>query len=349
MPAGPAHEAGLAHGAAVAAEIIDWRATDGSTGSSSYTPTTEPGRWRPTLPFFGPALLPHWGSVTPFAMTSGDQFRPSACPGLTTVGYAAACNEVKEIGRIDSPTRTQDQTEIALIWEGGAGTPTPPGQWNQIAQTLAAQQGATLEENARMFALLNIALADAAISCWEAKYLYDLWRPITAIREAHLDGNPLTEPDPDWLPLIPTPPFPSYTSGHSTFSSSAASVLAGFFGTDELEFTFEAVGLSRDFTSIRAAAEEAGLSRIYGGIHYSFDNTAALESGRQLGEYVVAGFLAPVCRADMDGSGSLDFFDFLAFQSAFAAGEGSADFTGDGVLDFFDFLEFQSEFAAGCE
>src|SRR5690606_36584502 len=130
---------------------------------------------------------------------------------------------------------------------------------------------------------------------------------------------------------------------------SAAAVLAEFFGTDELEFTFEAVGLSRDFTSIRAAAEEAGISRIYGGIHYSFDNDAALEGGRLLGEYVAGNFLGLVCRADLDGSGGLDAADFLLFQSAFAAGEGAADFSGDGTLDFFDFLAFQGEFAAGCE
>jgi hypothetical protein len=348
IPSGPARDAGVAHGAQVAAAILEWRATDGSTGSSPYFPTTEPGRWRPTLPSFGPPLLPHWGDVTPFAMTSGAQFRPPACPELTTTEYATACNEVKEIGRIDSPTRTQDQTEIALIWEGGAGTPTPPGQWNQIAQALATQQGNTLEENARMFALLNMVLADAAISCWECKYEIDLWRPITAIREADTDGNPATVADPTWLPLIPTPPFPSYTSGHSTFSGSAAATLAAFFGTDELSFTFEAVGLSRDFTSLRAAAEEAGVSRIYGGIHFDFDNFAALDSGQRLGEYVFENYLGLVCRADVDGSGSLDFFDFLVFQSAFSGGEGAADFTGDGVLDLFDFREFQGEFALGC-
>src|SRR5690606_25543285 len=113
----------------------------------------------------------------------------------------------KEIGRNNSPVRTQDQTEIALIWEGGPGTPTPPGQWNEIAQTLAISQENTLEANARMFALLNIALADAAISAWDAKYEFDLWRPITAIREADLDGNPETTADPTWAPLLPTPPF----------------------------------------------------------------------------------------------------------------------------------------------
>jgi hypothetical protein len=314
IPAGTARDAGLAHGAAVAAEILQWRATDGSDATKPYEPTPEPGRWRPTPPAFAAPLLPHWSDVTPFGISSGSSFRPPAPPALITTQYAAEFNEVKSLGRVDSPVRTSEQTEIALIWEGGVGTPTPPGQWNQIAQTLARQQGTTLQENARLFATLNIAVADAAISCWECKYEFDLWRPVTAIWEAEHDGNPGTSPDPDWLPLLTTPPFPGYTSGHSTFSSSSAAVLAAFFGSDEMSFTFEAIGLSRDFTSLQAAAEEAGISRIYGGIHYMSDNVAALESGRKIGEYIFDHHFDAICRVDLDGDGSLSFFDFLAFR-----------------------------------
>ncbi|MFG0284529.1 MAG: GC-type dockerin domain-anchored protein [Phycisphaerales bacterium JB039] len=348
IPAGPGRDAGVAQGAFVAAEILAWRALDGSAASKPYTPTPEPGRWRPTPPGFIAALLPQWPDVTPFAMTSGSQFRPPAPPPLISPEYTAAFDEVKAVGRFDSATRTADQTEIARIWEGGVGTPTPPGQWNQIAQTLAAARGNTLEQNARMFALLNISLADAAISAWDCKYTYDYWRPVTAIQLADTDGNPDTIADPDWLPLLTTPPFPTYTSGHSTFSGSAAAVLAGFFGTDAITFTFEAIGLSRDFTSLREAAEEAGISRIYGGIHYSFDNTAGLDSGRQLGEYVYESFLGRACPADLDDNGALDFFDFLAFLNLYAAGDMRCDFTGDGVLDASDFVAFQTVYTAGC-
>lgn len=348
IPDGPAKDAGIDQGAFVASEILAWRADDGSAGPGVYTPSGEPGRWEPTAPGFLPALLPHWGGVTPFAMLSGDQFRPAAPPALTTPEYADFWQQVYELGRVDSPLRTADQTEIALIWEGGPGTPTPPGQWNEIAQTLARSQGNTFEENVRLFAYLNLATADAAINSWDCKYEYDLWRPITAIQKADLDGNPLTSPDPDWLPLITTPPFPAYTSGHSSFSGSSATILINFFGTDEIDFTFEAIGFARDFSSIWAAAEEAGFSRIYGGIHYNFDNTAGLDAGREIGNFVTDTYLAPVCRADIDASGSLDIYDYLAFFNEFAMGGGAADINTDGVLDVMDFLDFQAEFTAGC-
>jgi hypothetical protein len=345
---GPAKDAGIAQGALVAAEILDWRADDGSAGPGSYIPSGEPGRWKPTAPGFRPALLPHWGTVTCFAMDSGSQFRPIEPPAMITLDYLDAWREVYELGRIDSTTRTPDQTEIARIWEGGPGTPTPPGQWNEIAQTLAASQGNTLEDNARLFAYLNLATADAAINAWDCKYHYDYWRPITAIWEADADGNPDTTADPLWMPLLTTPPFPTYTSGHSTFSGSSARVLINFFGTDSIPFTFEAIGLSRDFTSLWTAAQEAGVSRIYGGIHYGFDNTAALDAGSRLGEYITSTYLLETCRTDMDGDGTLNVFDFLEFINAYLAGSGRADFDTDGRLDAMDFLQFQNEFAIGC-
>jgi hypothetical protein len=143
---------------------------------------------------------------------------------------------------------------------------------------------------------LNVALADAGIASWDAKYAFNFCRPVTAIRNAADDGNPATQPDANWTPLIATPPFPSYTSGHSTFSAAAATVLAGFFGDDSLAFaaTSEGTpGVTREFTSLWAAAEEAGISRIYGGIHYDFDNTDGLNSGKQIGQYVLSHLLAP--------------------------------------------------------
>ena len=286
---GAGKSAGTDLGAKAAANIIALRANDNSGLTVPYTPGTNPGDWIPTPPGFGSALLPNWPQVTPWSMTSGDQFRNSGTPALDSTNYAAALNEVKSLGSAGSVIRTPDQTNIARFWADGAGTATPPGHWNRIAQDVAEQLGNSLSENARMFALLNIALADAAIVSWDNKYAYDFWRPVTAIRNADLDNNPATSADPTWTPLLVTPPFPSYTSGHSTFSGAASAVLANFFETDQIAFTTSSQGFAvpdRSYSSFSQAADEAGISRIYGGIHYSFDNVDGLASGRSLGDFV---------------------------------------------------------------
>jgi membrane-associated phospholipid phosphatase len=293
IPPGRARQ-GTEVGQEVARQILDWRSTDGSGASVPYTPGTEPGNWQPTPPAFLPALAPQWPYVTPFAMTSGSQFRPAAPPALDSDAYAAAFNEVKDLGRVDSLTRTDEQTQIARFWNDGLGTTFAPGYWNRIAQTVATEQGLGLASEAHLFALLNIATADALISCWDAKYTYNLWRPVTAIRAADTDGNSATEPDTSWSPLLVTPNFPSYTSAHSTVSGAAAEVLTTLFG-DHYDFTVSAVSVpyTRSFASFEAAAAEAGRSRIYGGIHYSFDNLNGLAVGSEVGDYVVGNFLKP--------------------------------------------------------
>lgn len=281
---------GLNVGATAAARIIAQRANDGSTATVPYTPGGNPGDWKPTPPAFNGPAFPQWPTVTPWAMNSGSQFRPPAPPSLTSQEYTDAFNEVKELGRVDSATRTADQSEIALIWAANAGTVTPPGQFNQIAQQVVTNNGASLAEKARTFALVGMSVADAAIVAWDAKYTYDFWRPITGIQEADTDLNPDTIQDATWTPFIPTPPFQAYTSGHSSFSGSSAEMLALLFG-DAQSFSLESVGLMRNFSSLTEAAEEAGQSRIYGGIHWQFDNTAALDSGRALAHYIYGNFL----------------------------------------------------------
>jgi hypothetical protein len=290
----PHKRAGTTWGENVANTILASRASDGSTNIISYTPGTNAGDWVPTPPAFAPALLPQWGSVKPFAMASGSQFRPPPPPSLTSTQYTLDFGLTKSLGGITNSLRTLDQTEIALFWADGAGTATPPGHWNEIAQGIAAAHGNTLEQNARLFALLNIALADSAIACWDAKFTYNRWRPVTAIAEADLDGNPDTDADPNWLPLLITPPFPEYTSGHSTFSGAAAAVLGGFYGTDTLSFTSGSDTLpnvTRSFSNLSSAAEEAGISRIYGGIHFMTANQNGLQLGVQIGGYVVQNFM----------------------------------------------------------
>jgi hypothetical protein len=225
---------------------------------------------------------------------------PGLPPVLTSREYAAAVNETKRLGGIHSPARTPEQTQIAEFWSDNPGaTASPVGKWNLIAQNLAGQQGNTLAQNARMFALLNVALADAAIVCWDTKYTYGEWRPIDAIRLADTDGNPATQPDPGWTPLLTTPAFPEYTSGHSTFSAAAAETLALFYGTDDIAFTtgagFDVLpGVTRSYDSLSEAALEAGRSRIYAGIHFQFSNVAGQQCGIAIGDYIFDNYAQPI-------------------------------------------------------
>lgn len=285
---------GVAWGEKVASEIMLWRSTDGAAVPVSYTPGTRPGDWVPTPPAFAPALLPQWGDVEPFGLQSGNLFRPALPPALNTPAYATELNEVKRLGAINSTDRTADQTIIARFWANGAGTETPPGHWNRIAHSISDERGLSLRQNARLFALLNIAMADAAIVSWDCKFAYNYWRPITAIRNADLDENDATEKVADWTPLLVTPPFPEYTSGHSTFSGAGSRVLELFFGTDNLTFTVDSDGTPghfRTFTTLSAAANESGMSRVYGGIHFQSANVWGLASGRACGEYVATRLL----------------------------------------------------------
>jgi Ca2+-binding RTX toxin-like protein len=282
-------DTGVTWGKDVASQILTLRAEDGATASVIHDSPDGVGYWDPTPPAYANPLLPQWPNVTPWAMHEGDQFRPEAPPALTSQEYADAFNEVKAYGARNSEVRTEEQTTIAKFWASGAGTLTPPGQWQEIAQMIADERGLSTIETAKMFASLSVAVADAGIAAWDAKYAYDNWRPITGIPQADADGNPLTEADPNWVPLLTTPPFPDYISGHSTFSAAAAHALASYLGTDEV--TFKAISdaypdAGRVFGSLFAAAEEAGQSRIYGGIHWQFSNQAGLETGAALGDFV---------------------------------------------------------------
>jgi hypothetical protein len=286
IPNGPQKTNGITWGEFVGTQILAARANDGSNAIVQPPGGSGPGVWIPTPPAFLPYLLPQWGFVVPFAMSSSSQFRPPGPPALDSQQYAADYEEVKELGAAVGSTRTEDQTEIALFWADGAGTETPPGHWNSIAQIIATTRGNTLEENARLFALLNIAMADAAICAWDAKYTYHFWRPVTAITFA--------EPGLNWMPLLVTPPFPEYTSGHSTFSGAGATVLPLFYGTEDLPFTTGSdflPGVYRSFSTPFDAAEEAGVSRIYGGIHFHSANVDGLQAGSSIGEWTVTHYL----------------------------------------------------------
>ena len=307
VPDGTAKTLGIELGQRVGQAILADRVNDGAKASSTYAPTTEMGKWRRTFPDYLPPLLSQWQKVKPFALARGDEFRPAPPPTIGSAEYSTAVDEVMRLGGFQNSQRTAEQTEIALFWADGGGTATPPGHWNRIATDVTLKQGTSLIETARTFALLNIAMADAGIASWDAKYHYDMWRPIDAIRQADQDGNAGTTSDASWIPLLKTPPFSTYTSGHSTFSGAASAVLTSLYG-NQLAFDSQSDGhlaaeqrpldpsqiATRHFASFSQAAEEAGLSRIYGGIHFNFDNTAGLDLGHQVGTATIVRSLVRV-------------------------------------------------------
>ncbi len=289
IPRDSRSEQGITLGRQVAERILAARQDDGATATGTHEVRNVIGAWQPTGPHYRKALLPDWGRVTPFAIRKGTQYQPPPPPELSSAEFAAAFHEVKRLGRKTSRDRTPEQTQIAHFWEGNAGTMTPPGQWNKIAQGIALDRKTSIAENARIFAHLNITLADAAILCWVIKFTFDFWRPSTAIAYSENTSDA-------WTPLLENPPFPAYVSGHSTFSGAAASVLARSFGTDKIRFgavSDDVPGVTRSFDSLWSAAEEAGMSRIYGGIHWQFDNREGLNVGRRLGDYVYRSALRP--------------------------------------------------------
>jgi hypothetical protein len=276
---------GIAVGQAVAGQLLAARGADGANVTPPpYVPGTQPGDYQLTPPNFAPADFTQWTKVTPFALERADQFRPGSPPTLTSDTYTEAFNEVKSLGLVDSTTRTAEQTQIGKFWNGNI-----QDFWNEIAQTAALHRHLNLEQSARLFALLNISLADTAIAFFDAKYTYNFWRPVTAVQLADTDGNPQTEPNPTWLPLsTKTAPDPSYPGAHSAISKAGATVLSFYFGD---QFTFDIsseslAGVTRHFTSFSAAAEEAGLSRIYAGQHFRTDHIAGKNLGGQVAESI---------------------------------------------------------------
>jgi len=293
IPPGLARQ-GVEIGTAVAQQIVAWRSTDGAAAQVTYTPGTGPGAWQPTAST--PPAGPQWGYVDPFCIPSDSEYRPPEPPALTSDQYTAAFNEVKEFGALNSTKRTEEQSQIARIWYGFSGTFTAPAYWNQIAQGISQRFGNSLVQDARLFALINLAQADASFAVWDAKYTYNFWRPITAIRAADTDDNDLTVQDTAWAPYLSTPNHPSYISGHSGNSAGAAAVLAAFFGTDNISFDFTSdslPGAVRHYTSFSQALQECGDSRIYSGIHWRFDCDVAQGIGTTVGEYVMEHFLLP--------------------------------------------------------
>jgi PAP2 superfamily len=258
------------HGRAFGSTFVERAKHDGSDATWDGTRLSGPGTWVPTPPAFAPPLEPMAGSWRTWNLASGSQFRPEPPPEFGSAAWRTEVQQVYDVSRSLTPA----QAAIALFWADGAGTVTPPGHWDAIALDLASTENLSTVQLARLFVTLNTAQADAFIACWDAKFTYWTERPVTAIR---------AEIDPSWSPLIATPPFPSYVSGHSTTSGAAATVLGHFFPQRRDE--------------LAAMAEEAALSRLYGGIHFASDNAAGLELGRKVGREALHGNAGVLIRA----------------------------------------------------
>jgi hypothetical protein len=278
----------------VALAILAWRQII-IPPAPPYLGSEDVGKWRPTPrpdPANPGAELPGLAAAAPllatlptFVIPSSSSFRPGGPPPLTSLKYATAFNEVKLVGDIESATRTADQTESARFWAGSG----PAAVWNRAAQSASLRRHLNLLKNARVFALLNMATADSVLSAWDSKFYFSNWRPITAIRLADTDGNPLTTADPEWVPLIVTPPYPDYYSGHQSISGAAQEVLTAFFGK---RMGFEAIseglpGVVRSWRSFSQAADEASNSRIWAGIHFRFAQTDSRMVAEKIAQYVL--------------------------------------------------------------
>jgi hypothetical protein len=276
----------VAQGRAVAAAVMAWAATDGYAAlhNCPYTPPQGPGLWEPTPPAFAPPLEPCWGQLRPFVLTSGEECAPPPPPAYSEDPASAFHAFGLEV-YTTSVTLTEEQRTIAHFWADNPGmTGTPPGHWVAIVGQLARREGLSLMAAAEAYARVGLAVADAFIGSWHTKYTYNLLRPETYITRRI---------DPTWLPLLVTPGFPSYTSGHATQSGAAATVLTDMFGvhpfTDTLhqDHDLEPLLEPRSFGSFDEAAAEAAMSRLYAGIHYRFDNDTGLAQGRCIGQVIV--------------------------------------------------------------
>ena len=298
--------AGIAIGEATASAMLTARMNDGRFGPTPtpYPSPAPPGIWRPTPPNFLNDPAAWVGNVLPFLVPNVEMLRTDGPNPLTSAEYAEDFNEVKELGSLTSTTRTPDQTDAAIFWQDHAHA-----LFNRIFRTLAASQNLNIVDSARLFAMENLAAADAAIGCWNDKYYYWFWRPITAIREADTDGNPDTEADPTWLPLFDpatpvcnplfplfTPPFPDHPSGHACATGAFVNTLQNFFGTDKIAvsaFSNKSC-TTRSFERFSDMLSEVIDARVWAGIHFRTADTQGSVLGKKVAQYLKKHYFQPV-------------------------------------------------------
>jgi len=295
--------AGITIGETTARAMLEARLNDGRFGPPPQLYPPAPGIWRPTPPNFANDPAPWVGNVLPFLVPSAEMLRTDGPNALTSAEYAEDFNEVKELGSLTSITRTPDQTDAAIFWQDHA-----IALYNRIFRTLAASQGLDIVNSARLFAMENLAAADAQIGCWNDKYYWQFWRPITAIREADTDCNPATHADPTWLPLFDpttpvcnppllfTPPFPDHPSGHACATSAFVHTLKNFFGTDKIAFSVfsNKSCTTRSFDRFSDVLKEVIDARVYAGIHFRTADTQGAKLGKKVAHYMRQHYFQPV-------------------------------------------------------
>ena len=293
LPDDGAKANGIAVGRQAASAILSKRAEDGRNATVTYTPGSGPGVWVPTPPAFLAAQAPETPFVQPFALNSASQFRPEPPFSLTSEDWARDYNEIKALGPAVGSIRTPEQTDIARFWSDN-----PPLQWNRAWRALSVAKGLGLADNARYFAMLATASADALIACWDAKFFYNFWRPVTAIRAGDTDGNSETAPDPAWIGLIITPNHPEYPAAHGCFSGASTETLNYLFGTDEVGFSMDSnvagvVNPVRNYDRLSEALQEVLDARVYGGMHYRNSTRIGANMGKQVSRFTTRHFFRP--------------------------------------------------------
>jgi hypothetical protein len=309
---------GIGVGEQVAVAVLPLRRADPNPLPPPFIGGTEPGRWRPTESFLGnppappsfsPMAAPWMGSFDPFTLTSPRRFRAAPPPEMDSARYTRDFNEVKAMGSLNSTARGAEQTDIAYFYSENF-----LAQWNRALRAIAVQKLRRPGDSARLFALANMAGADAIITSWDSKVHYVFWRPLTAIREAAMDDNPDTEPDPAWQPLINNPNYPDYTSGANNITGAMMRTLALYFGTDRVTFEVTsnaplAVKKARVYRRFSAAADDVVNARIWLGIHFRFADLAARTQGQNVADWVVGHFLLPVDREEHHDRDTWDDLD----------------------------------------
>ena len=297
---------GVAVAATAAAGILALRGCDGTFPNPPPPPFvggTDPGVWRPTPPGFLPMLTPWLGNVTPFTLTRPSQFRPDPPPALTSNKYARDYNEVKALGALNNSSRTLEQTDLAYFWASNYVV-----LWNQALRDIAAARVDDIADSARLFALADMAMADALVTCWNTKSYYVTWRPVTGIQEGNNDGNPWTVGDTSWLPLITTPNYPDLSSGANNVTGAVTRALALFFRTDHVTFSVTTTNPgptnqdTRTYNRFSDAAQDVVDARIYEGIHFRFADEPARKQGRHVAEWIFENFLRPLDGHDDDAN-----------------------------------------------
>jgi hypothetical protein len=289
-------------GREVAKKILEWRANDGWSLPQTFTPAPLPGTWRPTPPAFAAAAFVQSVDAMPLGLPRPYHFMPRRPPELDSQEYADGVNEIKAIGGVNSTVRTAEQTLQARLWASVNYKTLWAGVWNQVARNVAAERKLRLIESARLFVLLNTSMQDGVQTSMASKFAYSLWRPVHAIQLADQDMNPATDADPTWMPLLTTPPYPSYAGNMACIGAAASRALQLFFGTNDIavSVTWEGINgnanVTRDFAGFQQLSEHQGISREYGGIHYHFDTAASWEVCPKISGYIFGNYMRPTRR-----------------------------------------------------